>query len=134
MNETLYREHILDHYAHPRNKGELANPTCYACELNPLCGDTLCLSLDVQNGMVQDVKFSGHGCAISQAAASVLTEHVKGKPVAELAQLTKEDVLALLGIEVTPARLKCALLILEVLRQSLRSSDVGLPEASLSSH
>jgi nitrogen fixation NifU-like protein len=115
--DDFYRELILDHYKHPRNRGHLdPNDFSYQDE-NPLCGDQI--QIDVRLDEAQRVKavaFSGRGCAISQASASLLTEHILGKSLEEVKALTRDDVLELLGIELTPARLKCALLSLKVLK------------------
>lgn len=114
--EDFYREHILDHYKNPRNRGTLESPDITYTDSNPLCGDELRLDLRVRDGLVEDVKFSGHGCSISQASASMLTERIKGRRLDELKGLSREDVLEDLGIELGPVRLKCALLALKVLK------------------
>lgn len=115
--DDFYRELILDHYKNPRNKGTLDPHDFSYSDENPLCGDQLRIDvrLDEQQ-RVKEVAFTGRGCAISQASASLLTEHILGRPLAEVKALTKEDILELLGIELTPVRLKCALLSLKVLK------------------
>ncbi|MFH1609796.1 MAG: Fe-S cluster assembly sulfur transfer protein SufU [Candidatus Bipolaricaulota bacterium] len=113
-----YEEVILDHWRHPRNKGRLEGPDASAVEANPLCGDVVRMEIKVQDGKVADVRFSGEGCAISQAAASLLTEIVQGKPAAEAAAMTDEELLAALG-GVVRTRLTCALLPLRALRKAL---------------
>lgn len=118
---SIYQDLILDHYRNPRNQGELKNATHSAEASNPTCGDRLGMQLSVKNGIIQDVKFSGSGCAISQASASLLTETIKGKPVEEALALEPQDVLGLLGVTLSPARLKCGLLSLETLKKTLRS-------------
>ena len=115
----IYREHILDHYNHPRNKGVVLNPDAHAEKANTTCGDTISLSLKVVDGTIAEAQFEGHGCAISQASASLLTEKLQGMTIAQAEQLSKEDILTMLGIEVTPARLTCAVLPLETLRAAL---------------
>ncbi|MDQ6779633.1 MAG: SUF system NifU family Fe-S cluster assembly protein [Candidatus Eremiobacteraeota bacterium] len=117
--DELYRDFILDHYRNPRNAGVLDSPDATFEDNNPLCGDKIRMDLKLQDGIVQEVRFRGRGCAISQAAASLLTEDIKGKSVSEINQMTKEDILANLGITISPARLKCALLGLKVLKQAL---------------
>jgi nitrogen fixation NifU-like protein len=115
--DDMYREVILDHYKNPRNKGTL-DPHDFSYEdENPLCGDKLRIDvrLDEQQ-RIKEVAFSGRGCAISQASASMLTEAILGKTVDEVKQMTKEDILDMLGIELGPVRLKCALLSLKVLK------------------
>lgn len=115
--DDLYRDEILDHYRNPHNFGTLEEPTTVKEGANPLCGDriTLMLSID-DDGNVQDVAFTGRGCAISQASASMLTDEIKGKPLSEIAQLGQQDVLDNLAIEISPARMKCAMLSLDTLR------------------
>ncbi len=115
--EDLYRENILDHYQNPRNYGTLEDPDISYQDDNPLCGDMIRLDLKVdQEGRVTQVRFSGHGCAISQASASMLTEEIVGKTLDEIKQIGKEDILEMLGIQLGPVRLKCALLSLKVLK------------------
>ncbi|MGN6378133.1 MAG: Fe-S cluster assembly sulfur transfer protein SufU [Gaiellales bacterium] len=117
--DDLYRENILDHYNHPRNHGHLDHPTVTAEGVNPLCGDELSVELLVEDGVVTDVRYNGQGCAISQAAASMISEAVKGRPVSEVEQIGKDDVLDELGIPLMPLRLKCAMLSVGVLRVAL---------------
>jgi nitrogen fixation NifU-like protein len=112
----MYHEAILDHYRHPRNWGILQPCDIDHEEKNPLCGDRLRLTMRVHDGRIVALGWSGEGCAISQAAASMLGEIVLGKTLEEARQLTKEDVLELLGIPLGPVRLKCALLSLKVLK------------------
>jgi len=115
--DDFYRENILDHYRHPHNKGELAQPTHTHQDDNPLCGDVIRIDLHVnEDDVIDQVRFSGEGCAISLASASMLTEMLEGETLEEAKQLSKEDLLAALGIELGPARLKCALLSLKVLK------------------
>ncbi|MCS6962757.1 Fe-S cluster assembly sulfur transfer protein SufU [Thermoflexus sp.] len=122
--EDLYREIILDHYENPRNYGELPDADISYEDDNPLCGDRIRMDLKVQDGRIVDVRFSGKGCAISQASASMLTERIKGATVEEARRLTREDILEMLGIPLGPARIKCALLSLKVLKAGL----YGLPK------
>jgi nitrogen fixation NifU-like protein len=114
--EDLYREVILDHYQNPRNYGTLEQPDISYEEDNPVCGDHIRLDLRLNDGRVSEVRFSGHGCAISQASASMLTEAIQGKTLEELKAFGKEELLDLLGIPLGPVRLKCALLSLKVLK------------------
>jgi nitrogen fixation NifU-like protein len=117
--DDFYRENILDHYKNPRNHGHIDDPSAIAEGVNPLCGDELAIELKVEDGIVTDVRYNGRGCAISQAAASMLSDAVKGKPLEELAQIGKDDVLDELGIPLSPIRLKCALLSVGVLKVAL---------------
>ena len=123
MTDSIYREIILDHSKHPRNFGELDPADLTAEDTNPLCGDQIRMDLRIADGIVADVKFSGRGCAVSLASASILTELVMGKPLAEVRALTKDDVLEEIGIPVSPARMKCALLGFNVLTLSLAIGD-----------
>lgn len=114
--EDLYREVILDHYQNPRNYGTLEPADISYEEDNPVCGDHIRLDLRLKNGRVSEVRFSGRGCAISQASASMLTEAIQDKTLEELKRLNKDDVLEMLGISLGPVRIKCALLPLKVLK------------------
>jgi len=112
----LYAEEILDHYKHPRHFGHLDHPTLTYHDRNPLCGDEIELELKIEDGRVADVAFSGHGCAISRAAASMMSEEIIGKSLEDLKGWNKDNILDLLGIEVGPVRIKCALLPLKALK------------------
>ena len=119
---SIYSEIILDYYRHPRNKGSLPHPQIQARDSNPLCGDIVEMQLELDDKhKVRDVKFNGQGCAISQASASMLTELVKGKSLEELREISKGDVLDLIGGQLSAVRLKCALLSLKVLKTGLYS-------------
>lgn len=112
----LYREQILDHYRNPRNNGTIEDADISYEDTNPLCGDRVRIDLKVEDDQIVDVKFSGRGCAISQAAASMLTEMVEGGTLDDIRELTAQDVLDELGVPISPARIKCALLGLKVLK------------------
>jgi nitrogen fixation NifU-like protein len=114
--EDLYRDNIIDHYQNPRNFGTLEHPDISYEDSNPVCGDELRMDLKVQDGRVVDARFTGHGCSISQASASMLTEEIIGKTLDEVKQIDKQYLLDLLGIPLGPVRLKCALLSLKVLK------------------
>ncbi len=117
MSDDIYREIILDHYRNPRNKGKLENADVTVHDSNPLCGDEIDIHLKVNDGVISDVKFEGKGCAISQASASMLTEMVMGKDLNVIKDLKKEDILENIGLtNLGPARIKCALLSLKVLK------------------
>jgi nitrogen fixation protein NifU and related proteins len=127
--DDLYRENILDHYRSPRNNGHLDHPSATAEGVNPLCGDELSIELSVEDGVVSDVRYNGRGCAISQAAASMLSEQIKGRRIDELSEIGKDDVLDELGIPLTPIRLKCAMLSVGVLKVALNNlTGEPLPE------
>ena len=115
-DDQFYREYILDHYKNPRNFGRLEHPDISHEEDNPLCGDVIGMDFRVANGVIEDVRFHGRGCAISQASASLLTERLKGLSLDDAKKIGKEDVLGELGIQISPARIKCALLSLKVLK------------------
>ena len=124
--DDLYRDEILEHYRQPHNFGTLASPDATHEGNNPLCGDRITMMLAFgEGGTVREVAFSGRGCAISQASASLLTDQIKGRPISEAEALTNQDVLDLLGIEISPARLKCALLSLDTLHHALAESHRG---------
>jgi nitrogen fixation NifU-like protein len=118
--DDLYRDEILEHYRNPHNFGTLDEPTLVKEGSNPLCGDRITLMLELNDdGTVKDVAFTGRGCAISQASASMLTDEIRGKTLAEIATTGRQDVLDNLGIEISPARMKCAMLSLETLKSAV---------------
>ncbi|MEI7750256.1 MAG: SUF system NifU family Fe-S cluster assembly protein [Candidatus Moraniibacteriota bacterium] len=120
---SLYQAVILDHSKHPRNCGHLEHANHHGEAKNPTCGDSLSMDILTENGIITDIRFTGQGCAISQASASLLSESVKGKPIEAALTLTPEDIVTLLGVELSPNRLKCALLSLETLKQALASGS-----------
>ncbi len=125
--DDLYREIIIERYKTPQYRGHLDPHDIHFEDDNPLCGDHIEVTLRVDSdGRVSDARFDGKGCAISQASADLLIESIIGKPLEEVKQLSKQDVLDLLGIELGPVRLKCALLSLKVLKAGI----YGLGEAS----
>ena len=112
----MYADIILDHYKNPHNYGVPNKRGVERRESNPLCGDVITVYLTIENNMIKDVHFVGSGCAISKAATSLLTDEIKGKTLDEIKKLDKKDALELLGIEISPARMKCALLGLKTLK------------------
>jgi nitrogen fixation protein NifU and related proteins len=126
--DDFYRDFILDHYRNPRNFGSLTEPDASAEDLNPLCGDQIRMEFDIDDGVVRDVRFSGKGCAISQASASMLTETIKGMRLEEIAKLSKDVVLENVGIGISPTRLKCATLGLRVAKSAAIGEIAGWPD------
>lgn len=116
MSLDIYSENVLDHYNNPRNFGKLENFNASARDLNPICGDEIKVFLQIADGKITNAKFEGHGCAISQAAASMLTEEIKGKSATEIKHLQNNFVTDLLGVNLSALRLRCALLSLNVLK------------------
>jgi nitrogen fixation NifU-like protein len=125
--DDLYRDYILEHYRRPHNFGVIEDPDATNEGANPLCGDRITLMLGVKDGVVDRVAFTGRGCAISQASASLLTDEIKGKPIGDVVAFRADDVLDLLGIEISPARLKCAMLSHDTLQHVLTDLGAAAP-------
>lgn len=115
----MYAENILDHFQHPRHKGTLVAPTVSIDDANPLCGDKIKLELNVDADTIKEIAFDGSGCAISQAAMSMLAEELNGKTLADAEKVTQETIYELLGVPISTARAKCALLSLSLLKKAL---------------
>jgi len=115
----IYRQIILDHYKHPRNFGHLTKPDAKIEEGNVTCGDRIVMEVNASGGKISDIRFSGEGCAISMASASMLTEKVKGMKLAGIMKLQTHDIITMLGTSLTPSRTKCAVLPLEVLQKAV---------------
>lgn len=128
--DDLYREVILEHYKHPHNAGALDHPDISHEEHNPLCGDRIRIDLQVEDGIITDVRFQGRGCAISQASASLLTDELRGKSLEQARAISKEQVLDLIGIPLdkNPVRIKCALLSLKTLKAGIYGVDSAAPQ------
>lgn len=121
--DDLYRDNILDHAKHPRCHGTIENPDVTFEDANPLCGDRLRMDFRIRDGRLEQVRFSGVGCSISQASASMLCEAIEGKTLDEIKKLGREDVIEMLGLDLGPVRLKCALLALK----TVKAGVYGIP-------
>jgi len=119
--KNLYQEHIMDHYRSTRNRGTLEAPSFRSGSYNPSCGDAIAFQGIITDGNVERVVFEGKGCILSQAAASMLADHVRGMAVAKVLDLGADDMKKLIGIEVGPTRMKCVLLSLEALQEGIKS-------------
>jgi nitrogen fixation NifU-like protein len=127
--DDFYKDYILDHYRQPRNFGELPDATTTAEDLNPLCGDRIRFQLKVNDqGVVEDARFTGRGCAISQASASMLTDTLKGMRLEDVAKLDKQVVLDNVGIGISAARMKCATLGLKVAKSAALGEIASWPD------
>jgi nitrogen fixation NifU-like protein len=130
MSAGIYRGKVLDHALHPRNRGVL-EPADFSYEdAGSVCGDEVRIDLRVKDAHVAAAAFSGRGCAVSQAAASILTELIANKPLHDVEALTEEDLLAAIGVSLGPARLECALLCLTVLRAALSRTGITIGAAT----
>ncbi len=132
--DDIYDDHILDHFESPYHKGTCPDATCTHSDRNPICGDQISVQLKLSGDRVQAAYFNGKGCAISQAAASILCEYVEGKTVAELTAMQAKDMLHLLQVPLTPSRQKCGILGFKALKTMLYSLEkppaAGPPEPS----
>jgi nitrogen fixation NifU-like protein len=126
MNSDIYQEEILDHYRHPHNYGTIENPDATYEDTNPLCGDVVAVDVRYSGDRIAEVRFHGNGCAISQAATSMLTDMVVGQTKSEALAITRDDILGELGVPLSPARVKCALLGYKVMMAAL----YGVPDAT----
>ena len=121
--DNIYRDNIIDHYQNPRNLGDLADADVVVKEANASCGDMLQLALKFKDGQISDIKFKSIGCAISTAAGSLLTERILGRKIDEIKDLAEKDMVEMLGIAISPTRMKCALLPLKALRRALEKYE-----------
>lgn len=126
MSVKLYQEELLDHFKNPRNYGKLENANFRSGDENPSCGDKISIEGIIKDGAVKSVRFTGKGCVLSLAAASMLTEICEGKKVEEVLSLSKKDMLKMVGLELGPNRLRCILLSLQVLKKGILSYQSNL--------
>lgn len=124
MNNTLYREEILEHWKNPLNYGQILNADFEIDDYNPLCGDKIHLTGKISNGKIKDVKFISEGCVISKASASILTEFVKNKKLTEIKNLSQQEFLSQIEIPLTAARLNCALLSYSALQKAIKQTKI----------
>ncbi len=116
---SIYQEHIMDHYSNPRNNGVIENPDIYFRDTNPLCGDEIAMYAKVNDDRIERAGFQARGCAISQASASILTESIIGKALAHVYNMSSDEMLELLMIPISPARIKCAVLAMKTLQAGI---------------
>lgn len=128
--DSIYREELMEHYKDPQNRGSLSNFDVEVNEVNPFCGDNIKLQLQIKDNKIENVAFDGSACAVSVASASLVTEFIKGKTLAQAEELTKDDVLDMLGVELTTSRVKCATLVLDALKHSLEEYYSKHPKTS----
>lgn len=121
--ENMYREIILDYYRNPRNKEKMKDADIFQEDYNAICGDSIGIYIKLDGKKIKKISFTGKGCAISQAAVSMLCESVEGKSIGDAKKLTKDDVIEMLGVQPTPARLKCALHGLKVLHKAIHEYE-----------
>lgn len=123
IDDTIYKETLMDIYKHPQNMGVLPGATVEVNEINPMCGDKLKIQLKIENGKVVDAKFAGDVCAVGVVSAELLTEEIKDKTLQEVKGFTKEDLLKLIGINLTTSRIKCATLSLEGVENAIKKYE-----------
>ncbi len=119
MTDDIQAEIVLEHYREPHNYGSMENPSVSLTENNPVCGDTVNISLLIRDGVIEDIKFVGRGCSISQASASMLTDRVKGKTIEEARKIDEKSIIDMIGLNLGPAREKCALLSFNTLQKCI---------------
>jgi nitrogen fixation NifU-like protein len=123
QEQLIYKENILDHYKYPRNKRTMEHPQVHTHNANPLCGDTIEVFAKIEHGIIVDISYTGKGCAISQAAMSMLTEQLKGAPMQDALAMHREEITEMLGIPIGVVRMKCAMLGLRALQEGIRGMN-----------
>jgi nitrogen fixation NifU-like protein len=121
----LYREDLMDIYKNPTHKGAVDNPSVEVYEKNPMCGDEIDLTVKVKNGVIEDIKFKGAACSVSIISSDLLLDHVKGKTIEEVKNITKEDLMDLVDINLTTSRVKCATLVLVALHEAISKLEIS---------
>lgn len=121
--DNLYREELMEIYKHPHNRGKMQNPSVEVVKKNPICGDELGLQLKVEDGVITDAKFEGLGCAVSVISSEILLESLIGKTISEASAISKEDLLNMLGMNLSTSRVKCATLILDALENAVKKTS-----------
>jgi nitrogen fixation NifU-like protein len=119
MDDNLYREELMEVYKSTKNRGKLENPSVEVFQRNPMCGDEITLQLKTEKGVIRDAKFDGHACAVSVISSNFLLEDIIGKTVDEASKISKEELLKMIGVNLTTSRVKCATLVLEALQNAL---------------
>ncbi len=122
-DEEINTEILLDHYRNPHNHGQIDDASEKLIEFNPVCGDTVQLTIKIDNDVVSDIKFIGRGCSVSQGSASMLTDKVKGMKIEEIKKINEDDILRMLGLKLGPSREKCALLSLNALQKCIANHE-----------
>mgnify|MGYP001607244498 CR=1 FL=1 len=122
--DDIYRENIMDHYKNPRNFGKLENANIEFHDYNPLCGDEITIQLKTNGSAIKEIKFVGRGCALSMATASMLTEELKEKTINDVDKLTNEDIFKMIGINVSPSRIKCVLLASTAIKKGVKLNGI----------
>lgn len=122
-DEEINTEILLDHYRNPHNYGQIEDASEKLIEFNPVCGDTVQITIKIENDVVSDIKFIGRGCSVSQGSASMLTDKVRGMSIEEIKKINQEDILKMLGLRLGPSREKCALLSLNALKKCISSHE-----------
>ena len=121
MDDNLYREELMEIYKHPSNKGVLTNPSVSVHKNNPLCGDEVNVQLSIENNIIKDVKYNGSACMVSIVSSSLISDFIKGKTINEVQKISQDDVLHIIGINLTTSRIKCATLVLDALQEAIKN-------------
>lgn len=121
--DSIYREQLMDNYKNPKNKGLIDDVSVEVFDKNPFCGDEINLQLKIKDNVIQDIAFSGSSCAVSTASASITTEWARGRTIEEIKKVNRNDILEMLGVELTTSRIKCATLVLDALKKAIKKYE-----------